>query len=223
MKKHLLQILLGIFAMAATAQNVDWVRSFGNTGNEYGRSVTTDGIGNVYTTGTFTGTVDFDPGASVHNLVSTGADDIFIVKLNVTGNFLWAKSFGNTGFSDRSNCIKVDSQGNVYVTGWFTGTVDFNPGPATFTLSALTGYDAFILKLDASGNFLWAANFGAHSIQINGPSLAISQAGDLYLVGYFGATVDFDPGPGTFSLTSAGVYDVFISCPLISPFGFCSV
>ncbi len=208
--KKLCIVAIMIFGCKAFPQNVDWVKSLGGTGYDIGRVIAADANGNVYTAGTFTGTVDFDLGTAVYNLVSGSANDIFILKLNAAGNFLWAKSFGHTIFSDQPNNIKVDLQGNVYVTGWFTGTVDFNPGPGTFTLTSSASYDAFILKLDAVGNFVWAANFGANSISIGGPSLAISQSGDLYLTGYFGATVDFDPGPGIFNMTTAGVYDVFI-------------
>ena len=67
---------------------------FGGTDQDVGYSVTVDSSGNIYTTGLFQGTVDFDPGAGTANLTSNGLHDVFVLKLNSSGNYVWAKSFG---------------------------------------------------------------------------------------------------------------------------------
>jgi hypothetical protein len=74
--------------------------------------------GNVYTTGAFDGTVDFDPGTGVKNLSAMGESDIFIQKLDAQGNFIWAKSFGGNDF-DQSYSIAIDAESNVYSIGDF--------------------------------------------------------------------------------------------------------
>ncbi|MCH7908562.1 MAG: hypothetical protein IIB38_02975, partial [Candidatus Hydrogenedentes bacterium] len=133
--------------------------SMGGTGTDEGIAIAVDASGNVYTTGSFEGTVDFDPGASVFDLTSMGGLDVFISKLDASGNFLWAKAMGGTG-TDKALGIAVDDSGKVYTTGSFEGTVDFDPGASVFDLTSTGGLDLFVSKLDASGNFLWATALG---------------------------------------------------------------
>jgi len=167
-----------------------------------GSSITTDANGNVYTTGTFTGTVDFNPNAGTSNLTSNGGPEIFILKLDASGNFLWAISIGGINY-DRSFSITTDAYQNVYTTGLFEGTVDFNPGTGTNSLTSNGNTDAFIQKLDSNGNFLWAKGFGSVNLD-NGWSVTIDLNGNIYSTGRFEGTVDFDPGIGTSNLTSSG-------------------
>jgi methionine-rich copper-binding protein CopC len=105
-----------------------------------------DSSGNVYTTGYFFDTVDFDPGAGTSNLTSVGGTDIFVSKLDTSGNFVWVKQFGGTS-NDNAYSIYVDSSGNVYTTGYFNGTVDFDPGAGTSNLTSVGGTDIFVSKL----------------------------------------------------------------------------
>ena len=134
------------------AGNFLWAERIGEIARDYGKSIAVDGSGNVYTTGNFQGTVDFDPGAGTSNLTSTGLDDIFISKLDAAGKFLWAKSMGGTS-EDFGSYIAVDGSGNVYTTGWFKGTIDFDPGAGTSNLTSKgNSWDIFISKLDSSAS-----------------------------------------------------------------------
>ena len=188
--------------------NFLWAKNSGGTGSDWGNSLATDSEGNVYTTGRFEGTADFDPGAGTFNLTSAGFEDIFISKLDSQGNFLWARKFGSSGF-DFGTSIATDSEGNVYTTGSFQGTIDFDPGAGTFNLTSIEG-NLFVSKLDSQGNFEWAQNFGGFGFN-RGNSLATDSVGNVYTTGSFQGTADFDPGAGTFNLTSAGGEDIFIS------------
>ena len=123
-------LLMSISAMKAQAPNTTWAKKMGGTGSDNGKGIAVDATGNVYTTGTFKGTADFDPGTGTFNLVASGVNDIFVSKMDASGNFLWAKKIGGSG-DDYGNGIAVDASGNVYTTGSFIGTVDFNPGVAT--------------------------------------------------------------------------------------------
>src|SRR6185436_13185398 len=173
----------------------------GGYGN--GVSIQVDGTGNVYSTGNFFGTVDFDPGAATFNFTSSGSyDDIFISKLDVSGNFVWAKKIGGT-YYDKVYSIALDGSGNIYTTGQFYNTVDFDPGAGTFNLSTGGGYDIFISKLDVSGNFVWAKSMGAITDE-QGNSITVDGSGSVYTTGYFLGTLDFDPGAGVFNLISYG-------------------
>jgi len=189
--------------------NFLWVISFGGGGEDLVRSFNIDASGNVYTTGYFQGTVDFDPGAGIYNLTSAGQADAFVQKLDAAGNFVWAKSFGGAG-GDRAYSISIDASGNIYTTGWFYGTSDFDPGAGTYNLSSTGNLDVFIQKLDALGNFVWAKSFGGIGPE-EGFSLSIDALGNVYTAGYFNGTTDFDPGVGTYYLTSiGGTWDIFV-------------
>jgi len=210
MKKIYVATLFLILSQLTIAQNhtFEWAKQMGSTSWDWGHSITTDAGGNVYTTGYFRGTVDFDPGAGTAYLTSAGQCDIFIQKLDTAGNLLWVKQMGGTP-SDRGFSITIDAGGNVYTTGYFTGTADFDPGTGTANLTSAGSEDIFILKLDTAGNFLWAKKMGGTSYD-EGRSITIDAGGNVYTIGGFSGTVDFDPGAGTVNLTSAGNDDIFI-------------
>ncbi len=188
--------------------NFVWAKRLGGWNYDYGESIAVDGAGNVYTTGIFDGTVDFDPGPGTHNL--TGVSDIFISKLDTNGSFVWARRMGGPS-PDYGYSIVVDSAGRVYTTGDFRATADFDPDPGiTYNLTSAGETDIFVSKLDANGNFVWARSLGGTSAD-DGYSIAVDGAGNVHATGIFQGTADFDPGPGTINLTSAGGRDIFVS------------
>lgn len=180
-----------------------WAKSFGGTLVDFGYSIAVDASGNVYTTGYFYQTIDFDPGVGVYNLTSAGNEEIFISKLNSSGNFVWAKSMGGTG-SDKAFSLTLDASDNVYTVGSYKGPSDFDPGVAIFDLS---GNGVFISKLDSAGKFIWAKSFIGGNVA---RSIQRDVSGNLYISGDFGGTADFDPGTGTFNLTTDGSFDAFL-------------
>ncbi len=209
MKKLLLLTSCLVAAAMASAQapTFKWAKKIGGTTNDYGQSIKVDASGNVYTSGLFQGTVDFDPGTGTSNLTSAGSTDVFISKLNASGNFVWAKRMGGT-LNDYGASI-IDASGNVYTSGWFQGTADFDPGASTYNLTSAGDSDIFISKLDDSGNFVWAKRIGGTSAD-GAWMLALDASGNIYTTGRFQGTVDFDPGAGTSNLTSSGNRDIFV-------------
>lgn len=192
------------------AGNLVWARRMGGTLDDYSFDVFVDEAGNVYATGAFVGTADFDPGAGTFNLSSAGLfEDIFVLKLDVDGNFAWARKMGSADF-DFGRSITVSPAGNVFTTGSFRGTVDFDPGAGTSFLTSASGNDIFISKLDASGNFVWARRMGGTSNDI-GYAIAVDAAENVFTTGSFNSTADFDPGPSAFNLVAAGSGDIFVS------------
>ena len=79
--------------------------------------------------------------------------------MDASGNFIWAKQISGPD-TDRGSELTIDASGNCYVAGFFSGLTDFDPGIQVFNLTSAGLYDVFILKLDSSGNFLWAKNMG---------------------------------------------------------------
>ena len=110
----------------------------------------------------------------------------------------------------KSYGIAVNGSGHVFVTGTFYYTSDFDPGPGIvrFT-SAESSYDIFVARYDAAGNYVYAKAMGGAGFD-EGYSIAVDAADNAYVTGYLSGIVDFDPGPGIFNLTSAGVYDIFL-------------
>jgi len=213
MKKTIFtSVMLALIGLSnvANAQTFQWAKQMGGSSADEGASVTLDGFGNIYTTGSFKGTTDFDPGPLTFTLTSAGDADIFISKLDAAGNFLWAKQLGGTGI-DVGYSIIHDGSGNIYATGSFSGTVDFDPGAVgTFYLTSSGNSDIFIFKLDATGGFMWAKQMGGIGYD-QGNFITLDGLGNIYTTGDFRDSVDFDPGPLTFTLTSTGNYDIFIS------------
>ena len=194
--------------------NFLWAKTFGGANYDVGYQLSIDAFGNIYTIGSFEGTADFDPGPGTYMLTSVGNYDIFVQKLDPNGNFLWAKAFGGT-LQDESYSMEV-AQGNVYITGGFSGTVDFDPGAGTYNITSKGGFDAFLQKMDLNGNFLWAKTFGGTGDDA-AITLNVDNWGNVYTTGGFSGIVDFDPGAGTYNLISKGGFDVFVhkmsSCP----------
>ncbi|HKB45668.1 MAG TPA: gliding motility-associated C-terminal domain-containing protein, partial [Chitinophagaceae bacterium] len=189
--------------------NFVWAKQLKGALFEGGYAITVDGSGNVYTTGFFAGTVDFDPGLGTFNMVSVNNSDIYISKLDANGNFVWAKQLSGSSQS-LSESIALDNSGNIFLTGYFRNSIDVDPGTATFNMTAAGELDAFLVKLDNNGNFVWAKQFGGSGVD-RGHELSLDASGNIYLIGDFENTVDFDSGPAVLNFTSAGNTDIFIS------------
>lgn len=191
--------------------NFVWANSIGNLTYNYGVSIKLDPFGGVYTTGTFRQTVDFDPGAGIFNLTSSGYDDVFIYKSDTAGHFIWAKGFGGASY-DFGRGITIDASGNVITTGSFNSIVDFDPGNGVYniTQSGIAGSDIFISKVDSAGNFIWAKQFGGVGEGF-GAAISTDNLGNIYASGHFDGVTDFNPGAGVLNFTASGTSkDIYI-------------
>lgn len=256
--------------------NFLWARGFGGSttsvyGYDVGYSLALDGEANVYATGHFRGTVDFDPGLGEVYLSSKGSEDIFIIKMSAAGDFRWAKTIGGTK-SDFGISIDVGPMGNIYATGhirdqlrieteegwknfdvgenalflakindlgkviWFQcfegsgtssgnavsirsnyiyllctfeGKLDWESLRGTNQFIESQMHDVLVLKIDLAGKLIWAKLLGGPESQ-TGADIQVDGKGDIYILGLSYGTADFDPGPGTANLISAGKHDVFL-------------
>ena len=186
-----------------------WAQSVGGFFYEEARGIATDRFGNVYLTGRYGETVDFDPGPGIAELDNAGINDAFFAKYDADGAFLWANSIGSDG-NDIGNNIAVDSFGQVCVTGQYMNTVDFDPGNDTSSLSAAGDIEIFVARYTASGELLWAGSIGGTSME-ESVAIALDAQQNIYLTGYFKGTADFNPGPASGNLQSGGEEDVFIA------------
>ncbi len=184
--------------------NLLWAKNFGYA---LCRHVIIDKSGNIILNGFFTGTVDLDPGAGQTLVTSNGNSDFFISKFTTSGNFIWGKGGGGTGVDDATS-LDVDELNNVYATGQFYSTVDFDMGIGVYNLTAVAGGNTYILKMDSLGNFTWVKLFTGVSA---GRVLKLDKQNQIYTMGEFAGNIDFDPGPNTYNLNGALGGDIFIS------------
>jgi hypothetical protein len=197
------------FAKYSSSGALIWAKSIGGSGNETLYRLALDTSGNVYIVGYYTGTVDFDPNGGITNLSGVGGTEGYFAKYNSSGSLVWAKKIAGT-LSDGVMGITADNAGNVYVTGYFSGTVDFDPGLGIQNLTSVSGIDGFIGKYDVGGNYIWANSIGG-SGQDKGSDIVVDGSGNCYALGKFTVIVDFDPGAGTANLTSAGAEDIYLA------------
>jgi uncharacterized protein (DUF2249 family) len=188
-----------------TDGNFVWAKILGNTDYGTNAPIAVNQNDGVYISGFFNYTSDFDPSASVYNLTNQGNRDIFLVKLDTSGSFVWAQSYGSTGYEE-GNGICIDPLGNVNLTGYYQGTIDFNPSGAPLNLTASGTSDMFILNISpTTGETNWAASVN----DATGMGIVADNDNNLYITGSHSGTSDFDPGIDVSTL-SATNKDAFV-------------
>lgn len=170
-----------------------WAKQMGGVGASaistynFVNAIAVDGASNIVVAGSFMGSVNM--GSTT--LVSNGYSDIFIAKLDASGNYWWAKSIGNTWDSERATRLTIDAANNLYVGGTFMGGVDFDPGSYVKTITSNGSLDAFLLKLDTHGAFDWVKGFGGSDTYERIYSVAVKD-NSVYVVGRFMTQMNCD-------------------------------
>lgn len=189
--------------------NFIWAKSFGGTVGDAGYSIHADSDNNILATGYFMDTCDFDTGTGIDIQIATGDWDIFTIKLNSNGDFIWARTFGGSSL-DAGEDVSTDSDNNVYTVGRFQNSADIDPGSGIQTLYSIGGLDGFVQKLDENGNFVWAFRMGSSYFDLY-ENIVIDQEDNIFLSGEYAFTVDFDPGPGIlFHTSTPAEWDIFV-------------
>ncbi|MCC5917715.1 MAG: T9SS type A sorting domain-containing protein [Cryomorphaceae bacterium] len=185
-----------------------WAKLINGSSNQFGQSVFVDQQDNILLTGAHRGTTDFDPGSGTFPIVSNGSsDDVFVAKYNSIGDLTWAKGFGSTPFS-RGFGISADANENVYLTGNFSNTTDFNPGGTPTLITSNGNTDVFVMKLSAAGNLQWVVPFGGP--QEDAPRDLKLFGDKIYTTGFFQGSVDFNHGQDSLILTSNSLRDMYL-------------
>lgn len=193
------------------ADNFEWGHRIGATGFDEVSIATVDAAGNIYLSGRYTGTVDFDPGPEEHSLNDTsGSESRFVLKFNVNGTYQWARRLYTTDNIMLVTSLVAHPNGDLYLTGAFSGTIDLDPGNDAHNVSAEgADADAFLLRWTGAGEFVWA-----HVMSAAGPQVSYgthSSDGSIILSLNLSQSVDLDPGTGVVLATSAGDYDACIA------------
>ena len=132
--------------------------------------------------------------------------DIFLLKFNSLGQEQWCKTFGsNSVNSECGKSIAIDQNNNINICGFFSGTVDFDPGLGNYPLICNGQRDGFVARYDLNGNFVTAIDIGGsggnNEARFNGIEI---QNNSVYVAGLVYGTVDLDPGALTNNITVQG-------------------
>jgi hypothetical protein len=177
-----------------------WSKTFSGDADAWPHAIALDAEGGAVVTGVTFGTIDYGGGA----LTSAGVD-VFVAKLDADGNHVFSKIFGD-GNEQRPDGISVDSAGNVLVTGFFHGSIDFSGGEPGKALTSAGVRDGFIAKLDASGNHLWSKRFGDDK-DLWLAQGAFDGSDNVIISSSFMGTADLGGGP----LASFDSYDILVA------------
>jgi len=195
-KTVVLIVIIILFKVNLFSQIFQWTNSTLGSSIETSDALTTDEFGNVYSAGSYDGTLVFDAQTTQIEITShDGSRDIFIQKTDGLGNLIWVKSIGGN-YSEKVSALSIDSNGDLLIAGNFTDTVDFDTSENDSLLTSDSSGAAFILKLSSDGDFVWVRKLETgytHSIN----HISLNQNSNLVISGNFIGTTDFDPDPVT--------------------------
>lgn len=197
------------FAKYDPMGNLIFAKSIGGKYYDAGYFIDLDASGNIIISGTFSSTADFDPSSTIHNMSSAGGTDIFFAKYDPSGNFIYSKRIGNSS-NDAPSAMALDNFSNLLMATNFGGTFDADPGTGIANFSGLGSTDILLCKYDSTGNYVWGKQIGGTSTD-QCAGITIQADGTACITGTFKGTPDFDPSASTFTMSSFGGYDIFIS------------
>jgi hypothetical protein len=179
---------------------------FGGTGTDLAADVSVDKADNVALAGMFTGSMDFDPTSAEDPHVSNGYYDAFVTRFTAAGGYAGTRTFGGAQ-DEELTALAHDPEGNLYVTGGYEGTVVFGAQDA---YTSQGGFDAFVMRLQADGTYGWTRVMGGSGTEF-GRGLAVGAPDELFLVGSFAGSADFDLGGAGDVRTASGLSDLFVT------------
>ncbi|MBW6516000.1 MAG: T9SS type A sorting domain-containing protein [Candidatus Cloacimonetes bacterium] len=163
-----------------------WAQRAGGISNDYSNSIAIDSNDNILITGRFYETAYFGN----IELISSGSADIFIAKLSSTGSWLWATNAGGEDYAE-STAISISQNDEIYITGFFSGTIEFATKDNEVSLSSTGWADVFVAKLDSDGKWIWAIRAGSEQLDISHDIYSYSYDSGydvIYITGEFRGT-----------------------------------
>jgi hypothetical protein len=169
-------------------------------------SLVTDKYDNFYLAGTFSGVTDVELFAGCSQIYQSQSTDLMLMKYNNDGILQWVFTAGTldafSSIAETVNAMEVDQFGNVYFTGDYQVSLDFDPDELNTTI--LASGSTYLAKLNQHGQLLWVKNIGING-NISTLDLAIDKRGNVAIGGQMSnATIDFDPGPGVSNAIGRG-------------------
>lgn len=210
MKRILFSLLFLTITYTIQAQITDvvWTHQYGSDGSDRGILLANDTEGNTFSVGNFGGAIDFDTGVDEEILTPEIGGDGFLKKNDAEGNLLWIKQFPSP--SAAFTVLEIDPDGNLFIAGFYNDSLDVNPADdeTSFIYPSVSGFGTFLIKLDASGEFIWANDYTTPSAGlILFESIAFDEdANAIATLSFFGEmNVGSDADPVVVSTSSPGI------------------
>ncbi len=194
-RAHLIFVVAALaFLLDAAPARAQLAYQIGGTQSDTGRAIAIDAAGNVAIAGQFRGTVDFDPGPGVTELTSVSSFTNYVASYTPAGALRFVVPLGPGGGLVNERGVAFDAAGNVFVTGWFTGVGDFDPGPDLVSLVGTDG-NTFVASYGPTGAYRFAFQIGGDELSVleAGRDIAVDSIGNVYVAGLFPGEADFDP------------------------------
>jgi|GEM_PF-1182517 len=170
-----------VVKMSSSGSRV-WGTYYGGINGDWGHDIALDGNGYLYITGHTTSSGGIAT-ANTHDQTFNGNFDTFVAKLSVQAVRQWGTYIGG-GSHDESWAIATDGVGNVYVTGYTASTSGIASTGAYQSTFAGGTYDAFLVKLNATGNRVWGTYYGGSGKDLGSMGLTADANGNVYFAGY---------------------------------------
>ena len=188
-----------------------WARQF--VSNDYTRpsSLIIDHSGNIFIAGTFKGLCDFDPGSGTQN-VNALDEDIFVLKLNSSGNYVNVIRIGTStpiASLQEVSAIDRDAAGNIYLSGRFEGTVDFDPSAGNQFITSIGQNDFYLARYTNALQLAWVYGFGSSNQEGNIDHKVFGS--EIWIAGDFEGSLNLDLKSGQHLVNSNGAKDVFFA------------
>jgi hypothetical protein len=189
--------------------NLIWAYGITGEGDESISNIELDQFGNIYVTGSFYEDIDVSMRSESHVFHSAGQTDMFVCKYSPDGDLIWAHQLGNYKYNFAYG-FELDEEANLYISGYFSRSMDFDPGTDSTILECVDNYtDIFVLKLNKEGDFVWVKQLKGSLGDFN-RTLHLDSENNILLAGNFRGELDFDPGDGVYQLTSNGEDDMYL-------------
>jgi hypothetical protein len=191
-----------------TSGAYQWHTFYGSAATDVGPAIAVDGSGNVYVAGYSNASWNGPSGQLPLDAFSIGNWDIFVLKLNTGGGYLWHTFYGSSD-SDQGYGIAVDGSGNVYVTGYSAVSWNGPSGQLPLNAFSIGVIDIFVLKLNTGGGYLWHTFYGSDNAADYGLGIAVDSSGSVYVTGMSYASWT-GPGPTSPLNPYTGNADIFV-------------
>lgn len=207
MKKSILYAaLLIILSHFSIAQDLNWAGSIGGSSSDVCKNIGYDVDGNVYVSGYVSTTIELDG----ITMTSNGSSDFYLGKYSKEGNILWAFNIGGE-LADAVEDIHITDDGTIFLTGYFNGSVDFDPSNKKVVKTSKGSDDVFLARYSTQGSLVWVKTFGgeAENSVDRAYGLAVHPSGYIFITGHYGSEIREKTEAGLQVAQAYGDLDVF--------------
>ena len=188
-----------------------WSFGFGSPDDDEGLDLALDGKGGLYVTGVLRGAAQLDPRKGAGGVIGAGNENVVLARYDTDGNYKWGFTLGGPQ-NDQGCAVRAAPNGDVLLSGYFSGSVDFDPGPADAIRKSNGETDVFLARYTEIGGFKWAQSFGGKEVDYAAQGgMAIDAQGNIHLTGRFRDRVAFGEGKTQTTCVSKGVDDIFLA------------